>query len=493
MEGGVKLTKWGYQIRTSSDACISAINAFYDQVLSYGRKRSVILDATVHDKDCVLANVLAVHFLSSSDPSRVHHHLQAAKAGLDRATPYEKAVFDAISCLMSNNRDDNVAVELHSELLKKFPKDLLSLKRAQLLCFYMGNADLSLALVQQVLPQNQEEGFIYGMLAFSLLELGYMEEAEKAARRGLDINKKDGWAQHALCHVLQYRCHFKEAVEFMEACSPSWSDCLSFMVTHNWWHVALCYLEANSRLSRILEIYDNYIWKELEKPDAMGPDVYLNALGLMLRLFVRGEYDPCEGRLKILAKVLTDKANWHLEWHFDVLTSWALAKAGQIFAAEELLGSLKSRSCSILLLVSYLHVCGFMAQYYLLFLRRLLKMTPKRREKMQRGMLLAEALYKYGRGDYECALDLLGLDFDANDYKMIGASNEQLDVFNEVWYDILMNTGHAAKVIEKQIKKREKVPYLWRLLERGFGKIGRPEEAAIARDKARSLEKAHFK
>lgn len=25
-----------------------------------------------------------------------------------------------------------------------------------------------------------------------------MEEAEKAARRGLDINKKDGWAQHAV-------------------------------------------------------------------------------------------------------------------------------------------------------------------------------------------------------------------------------------------------------------------------------------------------------
>ncbi|KAA0034370.1 tetratricopeptide repeat protein 38 isoform X1 [Cucumis melo var. makuwa] len=469
MEDEVKLTKWGYGIRTSSDDCISAINEFYDQVLSYGRRRSVILEATVHDKDCVLANVLAAHFLSSSDSSRAHYHLQAAKAGVDRATPYEKAVFDAISYLMSNDRDDNVAVELHTELLKNFPKDLSSLKRAQVLCFYLGSDDLSLALVEQVLPQNQEEGFIYGMLAFSLLELGCMEEAEKAARRGLDIDKKDSWAQHALCHVLQYRCHFKEAVEFMEACSPSWRDCGSFMVTHNWWHVALCYLEANSPPSKILELYDNYIWKELEKPDAMGPEVYLNALGLMLRLFVRGEFDPCEGRLKILANVLTDKANWHLEWHFDILTSWALAKAGETFAADKLLGSLKSR---------------------------LLKMTSKKREKMQRGVLLAEALYKYGRGDYEHALDLLGLDFDANDYKMIGASNEQLDVFNEVWYDILMNTGHTAKaieVIEKQAKRREEVPYLWHLLERGYNKIGRPEEAAIAGDKARSLEKAHFK
>lgn len=115
-------------------------------MLSYGRRRSVILEATVHDKDCVLANVLAAHFLSSSDSSRAHYHLQAAKAGVvsffvsillenvhfgdflftnclycfdkDRATPYEKAVFDAISYLMSNDRDDNVAVELHTEVFE---------------------------------------------------------------------------------------------------------------------------------------------------------------------------------------------------------------------------------------------------------------------------------------------------------------------------------------------------------------------------------------
>lgn len=46
-------------------------------------------------------------------------------------------------------------------------------------------------------------------------------------------------------------------------------------MTHNWWHVALCYLEANFPLNKILEIYDKYIWKEVEKPDAMGPEVHL--------------------------------------------------------------------------------------------------------------------------------------------------------------------------------------------------------------------------
>lgn len=36
------------------------------------------------------------------------------------------------------------------QLLQDFPKDLVSLKRAQVLCFYMGQPDPSLKLVEQV-------------------------------------------------------------------------------------------------------------------------------------------------------------------------------------------------------------------------------------------------------------------------------------------------------------------------------------------------------
>ena len=50
------------------------------KVLSYGRERSVILEALVHDKECVLANILAATFLCSSDPSRAPSHIQAAKS-----------------------------------------------------------------------------------------------------------------------------------------------------------------------------------------------------------------------------------------------------------------------------------------------------------------------------------------------------------------------------------------------------------------------------
>lgn len=52
------------------------------KVLSLGRERRVILEAAEHDKDCVLANILAAQFLSSSDSFKASLHIQAAKSRL---------------------------------------------------------------------------------------------------------------------------------------------------------------------------------------------------------------------------------------------------------------------------------------------------------------------------------------------------------------------------------------------------------------------------
>ncbi|XP_010255976.1 PREDICTED: tetratricopeptide repeat protein 38 [Nelumbo nucifera] len=464
----VKLDKWGYEVNTSSDACIASINSFYHEVLSYGRHRAVILEAPVHDKDCVLGNILAAHYLSSHNPALAPFHLAAAKSHHEHATPYEKEVFEVISYMVTEDRDDDVVVDLHSKLLKGFPKDLVSLKRAQVFCFYMGRPDLSLDLVEQVLAQNQQENYIYGMLSFPLLELGRMADAEKAAQKGFGINKNDSWSQHALCHVYQYDGRFKEAVEFMEECSPSWGSCSSFMYTHNWWHVAVCYLEGHSPINKVLEVYDKYIWKELEKGDAVPGEVYLNALGLLLRVHVRGQIAFFEDRLKILVDRLVDRSTWHMEWHLDLLILWALSNTKETDKAEDLLNAMKAR-------------------FYL--------MSKKKQLSMQRGIKLAEALYEYGRGKYEEAFHMLAPDFDASYCKTVGASDEQLDVFNEVWCSILLNTGRASeaiKEIEKRIQKREGIPFLWRLLERGYSMAGR-EDVAVVSEKAKALEAAYFK
>lgn len=60
---------------------------------------------------------------------------------------------------------------------------------------------MMISLIQQVLPDNQQENYVYGMLAFPLLELGRMADAEKAAKKGFEINNEDCWAQHAVSMI----------------------------------------------------------------------------------------------------------------------------------------------------------------------------------------------------------------------------------------------------------------------------------------------------
>lgn len=105
--------------------------------------------------------------------------------------------------------------------------------------------------------------------------------------------------------------------------------------------------------------------------------VYMDALGLLLRLDTRDELDEFLDRLKILANCLTDQVNWFIclfplhsyalllnndlcnfgfqamwyqEWLFDITTIWALSKVGNTSQAHVLLEGLKSRSVPLSLL-----------------------------------------------------------------------------------------------------------------------------------------------
>jgi hypothetical protein len=44
--------------------------------------------------------------------------------------------------------------------------------------------------------------------------------------------------------------------------SHTWSNCCSFLYTHNWWHVAVCHLEQGGKdaLDKVLAIYDAHVW-----------------------------------------------------------------------------------------------------------------------------------------------------------------------------------------------------------------------------------------
>lgn len=57
-----------------------------------------------------------------------------------------------------------------------------------------------LDFVLQVLPVNKHGRYIYGMLAFALLELGRYAEAKEAAKKGFEIDSEDAWTHHAVSY-----------------------------------------------------------------------------------------------------------------------------------------------------------------------------------------------------------------------------------------------------------------------------------------------------
>lgn len=463
-----KLDLWGYEVHTASDLCIDHINSYYLQVLSYGKCQKIILKAVEADSGCALALALSAAYAHSHCYRDAASRLAAAKGCLVEATPYEKMVVTAVAALVEGERD--VALSAHSKVLVNFPKDLVSLKRAQVLCFYMGRSDESLKLALQVLPANEGLAYMYGMLAFPLLETCRFDDAENAAKKALTIEKNDQWAQHAFCHVLHYRCRFREAVLFMEKNSGSWNSCGSFMYSHNWWHLALLYMEwgCNHALEKVLEIYDHHIWPARCRDLTGSVQVPLNALGLLLRLELRGYVNSVRTRISAMTEHLYNKTLWHKELLLDLLAVWALASMDQSTKAQSLLKMLKSR----------------VGDFF-----------QNEQGGLQMFVKLAEGLYEYGRGNYEAAFVALGPSFNTCKLKAIGASDEQLDVFEELWCIVSLRSGHLEEVLETLKRRTTEMsgsPFNWKLMEDFYINKGSPDKAEGAAKRARSLKGSYL-
>eukprot|EP00250_Pteridium_aquilinum_P008950 c18330_g1_i1 orf=67-1521(+) len=463
-----KLSLWGYSVHTSSDACIRYINSYYQEVLAYGSNQKIILKAVEEDHNCALAHALvALHsHTSSSDEAR--SSIVAAKNCLLDATTYEKMVLTAAEALVEEQWD--AALSTYSKILEHFPKDLFSLKRVQVLCFYMGKSEESLRLALKVLPSSKEDAYIYGMLAFSLLEMRRFDEAEEAARKALAIEKADNWAQHALCHVLQYRCLFQEAVQFMERNRESWNSCCSFMYSHNWWHLAVTYVEWGCKhaLDKVIKIYDLHLWPPRCGDVGGSVQALLSALGLLLRLELRGFVECVQERIQLVAQLLHDTSLWHKERLLDLLVVWALAYGGHSTKSHAFLKQLEHR-------VSFVN--------------------KKEQEVLKPFLKLAESLYEYGRGNLMKVSDVLGPTFKTDELKAIGASDEQLDVFEELWCVVKIRSGHfqeVSGVLKKRITVFHGSPFAWELMEEFHKKLGSPDEARIASMQASSIKKSYL-
>ena len=59
----------------------------------------------------------------------------------------------------------------------------------------------------------------------------------------LEIERRDGWAVHAVAHVMEMQGRIDEGARWLAERETDWSPDNGFAF-HNWWHLALFHLDA---------------------------------------------------------------------------------------------------------------------------------------------------------------------------------------------------------------------------------------------------------
>ena len=189
------------------------------------------------------------------------------------------------------------------------------------------------ALAHAVLAHNRDASYAWGLLAFALEQVGELDAALDAGEHAVALNRDDPWAQHAVAHVHEARGAVAAGIVWLEDLADSWERCSSFMLTHQWWHLALFHLRAGEAGSA-LALYDRRVWG-VRKTYVQDQ---VNAVSLLARLELAG-IDVGSRWADVALHVrerIFDRQNAFLDLHF----AYALARAGDEVAVAKLLGGI---------------------------------------------------------------------------------------------------------------------------------------------------------
>ena len=142
------------------------------------------------------------------------------------------------------------------------PRDALALQAGHQIDFFTGNSRMLRDRIARAMPiwSNGMPGFhaILGMQAFGLEEMGDYARAEAAGRQATEIEPRDGWAQHAVAHVMEMQSRQRDGIAWMRANPENWSKG-SFLRVHNWWHLALFHYDLGE-VDEVLALFDGPIF-----------------------------------------------------------------------------------------------------------------------------------------------------------------------------------------------------------------------------------------
>ncbi|MBN3945740.1 MAG: tetratricopeptide repeat protein [Nostoc sp. NMS7] len=405
----------GLVVTTDSAQAIAAINRFIDQALCYGQDaETAIFQAIEADPTCALAHAYAAAYYLTQENSKawqqVQPYLQVAQRNLAKITDREKLYVQAI--LAWANQEIDLAIGFHEEITNKFPRDLISVQQGQYHYFYTGNKEKLLKIAQKVLPSNPQQDYLYGMVAFGLEQCHQLKAAEKMARQAIALNRYDPWAHHALAHVMETQGRVNEGIAWMESFADTWENCNSMLYSHNWWHIALYYLEQEN-YQKVVSLYDTQIW---ERANKQSPKDQVGAISLLLRLELRGV--NVGNRWQSIIPYLYSRIDEHALAFQDLHYVYALAKAGHTGWVNQMLQSM---------------------QYHALSINPFLQ-----RSWLEVAIPAARGMVAHAKGDFNTAVTELKLVLPR--LHEIGGSHAQRVLFEQIYHDAVLWTQKQSWV-----------------------------------------------
>lgn len=326
-------------VTTCSPRALDAIHRFGGELLSHGCHANAILEAVLGDPECAAAHAYAaVLFLTQTTRTgriQAAPHIAAARAMAGGATPREGRLVAAVAAWGDN--DAPRAARLLADIVAQWPHDVVSAKLAQILQLACGDV-AAMVRTASIAAAADAAGFASGLLAFALEQQGDIDRAETLARCAIDRHPlTDPWAQHAMAHVLCAREDWAAGRAFLRAHAESWDRCSSFMLTHNWWHAALCALRLGDR-EGALHLFDTRVWG-VRKGHSQDQ---INAVSLLSRLEIFGVDGGA--RWTDLACHAAPLAGEGISDFAELHYLYALVRAGRDADAETVLNLMRHKS-----------------------------------------------------------------------------------------------------------------------------------------------------
>jgi tetratricopeptide (TPR) repeat protein len=253
--------RWGVPVRAGRAEAVALLDeAVEDLAALAGNPIAGAEAAVAADDGLVLGHVYRAYLaLYGTTPQGIATAGEILKT-LDEAVMGEREAHHLRAARSWAEGDWEAATRSLERALLCHPRDLLALKVAQDLYFFLGNRLELRDVAARVLPAWPRRlpgwGYVQGIYAFGLEENADYRQASSRARAALDHNRRDVWSVHALAHVFEMEGSQREGADFLAASAGDWSG--SYFAIHNWWHKGLFHTELEE-IGEALALYDSPI------------------------------------------------------------------------------------------------------------------------------------------------------------------------------------------------------------------------------------------